>query len=130
MALFPKRINGGYNGLDDRTMYYERAKKVLSQNDSADAGTATPDTSAPATDATQPSSDASAQTYPGSPLRQGNTGDAVRTMQQRLSDLGNSLSVDGNFGPGTKAAVVAFQGSKGLSTDGVVGPATWAALWG
>lgn len=32
-----KRINGGYNGLVDRTMYYDRAKRVLSRNDVADA---------------------------------------------------------------------------------------------
>ncbi|MGH9871172.1 MAG: glycoside hydrolase family 19 protein [Pyrinomonadaceae bacterium] len=30
-----KRINGGYNGLDDRLKYYERAKKVMSGEDSA-----------------------------------------------------------------------------------------------
>src|SRR5882762_541954 len=35
-----KRINGGYNGLDDRIKYYERAKKVMSQDDDA-AATAT-----------------------------------------------------------------------------------------
>ena len=34
-----KRINGGYNGLDDRIKYYERAKKVMSKDDS---GAATP----------------------------------------------------------------------------------------
>jgi len=28
-----KRINGGYNGLDDRIKYYDRAKKVLSRDD-------------------------------------------------------------------------------------------------
>lgn len=122
-----KSINGGYNGLDDRTMYYERAKKVLSQDDSADgSATAPPAASAPAA---APADPGTAPAYPGTVLRQGSRGDAVRTMQQRLSDLGNSLSVDGNFGPGTNAAVVAFQGSKGLTADGAVGPATWAALW-
>jgi predicted chitinase len=30
-----KRINGGYNGLDDRIKYYQRAKKVLSRDDTA-----------------------------------------------------------------------------------------------
>jgi predicted chitinase len=120
-----KAINGGYNGLDDRTKYYERAKKVLSKDDGVD-GVA----SAPAESVAAPPADSGqAQDYPGTVLRQGSSGEAVRTMQQRLSDLGNSLSVDGNFGPGTKAAVVAFQGSKGLTADGAVGPATWAALW-
>jgi putative chitinase len=31
--IITKRINGGYNGLDDRLKYYERAKKVLSRDD-------------------------------------------------------------------------------------------------
>jgi len=128
-----RRINGGLNGQADRVMYYERAKKVLSKDDSAEASTpSTSSASAAAAGAaagTAPATSSSAPAYPGTPLRQGSSGPDVQTMQQRLSDLGNSLSVDGNFGSGTKAAVVAFQSSNGLSADGVVGPATWAALW-
>lgn len=56
-------------------------------------------------------------------LRVGATGDAVRRLQDALL-----VVVDGKFGPGTKAAVVAFQASHGLAPDGVVGPATWRAL--
>ena len=125
-----RRINGGLNGQADRVMYYERAKRVLSRDDNAFAAAAGAAV-APAVDtaASQPGTTAQAPAYPGAPLRQGSQGDAVRTMQQRLSDLGNTVSVDGNFGPGTRAAVIAFQGSKGLSADGVVGPGTWAALW-
>lgn len=67
--------------------------------------------------------------YPGTVLRQGSKGADVRTLQQRLNELGNALTVDGNFGPGTHQAVVAFQQSKGLSADGKVGPNTWAALF-
>ena len=40
----------------------------------------------------------------------------------------DGLSVDGTFGSKTKAAVVAFQSSKGLDADGVCGPKTWDAL--
>ena len=67
--------------------------------------------------------------YGGKPLRRGSSGDSVRVMQQRLSDLGYALSVDGMFGPGTQKAITDFQQTKGLSADGVAGPATWAALW-
>ena len=36
--------------------------------------------------------------------------------------------LDGKIGPGTKAAVIAFQRAQGLSADGVVGRKTWEAL--
>lgn len=47
----------------------------------------------------------------------------VTTVQRKLK-----IGADGKFGAGTKAAVEAFQRSKGLNADGVVGPNTWAAL--
>lgn len=56
-------------------------------------------------------------------LKRGSKGEAVRTLQERLS-----LSVDGVFGPKTEAAVRAFQSAHGLTADGVVGARTWAAL--
>ncbi len=116
-----KRINGGYNGLDDRIKYYDRAKKVMSKDDA--------DGDAPAPPAAPADSSGECPAYPGTVLRQGSKGANVRTMQQRLSDLGYSLGVDGNFGPGTGRAVIAFQQKNGLGSDGAVGPATWAALW-
>jgi putative chitinase len=62
-------------------------------------------------------------------LKQGSSGPAVLDLQQKLKNLGfDPNGVDGNFGPGTLAAVIAFQKSKGLQSDGMVGPATMAAL--
>lgn len=120
-----KRINGGYNGLDDRIKYYERAKKVLSRNDAAASDPATAPT--PSSGGQPPAFEGTA--YPGRALRQGSKGPAVRTLQQRLTFLGYSLDVDGNFGLGTARAVVAFQKDNNLGSDGIVGPKTWAALW-
>src|SRR5258707_6957970 len=62
-------------------------------------------------------------------LKQGSSGPAVQDLQQKLKDLGfDPNGVDGEFGPETLAAVIAFQKSKGLQADGMVGPATMAAL--
>jgi peptidoglycan hydrolase-like protein with peptidoglycan-binding domain len=52
----------------------------------------------------------------------------VRPLQQLLRARGQNVAVDGIFGPNTEAAVKAFQRSKGLGADGIVGPQTWPRL--
>jgi peptidoglycan hydrolase-like protein with peptidoglycan-binding domain len=72
--------------------------------------------------------------YPGTPLRQGSTGENVRVLQtyiNRLADRNSSVprvTVDGIFGPATRAAVIAAQRALGLAADGIVGPITWNAV--
>lgn len=62
-------------------------------------------------------------------LRQGNTGPEVRDLQTRLRNMGfDPGPIDGIFGPTTHAAVIAFQRSRGLVPDGLVGVLTWTAL--
>ncbi|AFZ66225.1 peptidoglycan recognition protein family protein [Deinococcus peraridilitoris] len=61
-------------------------------------------------------------------VRRGDLGSAVQGVQSQLASKGYALSVDGNFGPGTESAVKSFQSSRGLTSDGIVGPATWHAL--
>ena len=61
-------------------------------------------------------------------VRRGAQAHPVRTLQQLLRARGQSVAVDGVFGPATETAVRAFQQQKHLSLDGVVGPLTWAAL--
>lgn len=63
-------------------------------------------------------------TYPV--IRRGAKGQAVRELQALLR-LGNTSGV-GEFGPRTEAAVKAYQASRGLLADGIVGLATWTAL--
>ena len=64
-------------------------------------------------------------------LRKGDTGEAVRVLQNKLLALGYSLpkyGADGSYGSETTAAVMAFQTDKGLVVDGICGPITQAAL--
>ena len=73
--------------------------------------------------------------YPGTPLREGSSGQNVRLVQFWLKiartvykDLDN-LTVDGKFGAGTAAAVRRFQRYFDLTSDGVVGRTTWNKLY-
>lgn len=69
-------------------------------------------------------------TATSSSLRNGSTGVAVKTLQQRLKQLGYySGSVDGDFGDGTEQAVIAFQKANGLDADGVAGTRTITKLY-
>ncbi len=104
IVTITKRINGGLNGLDSRRAYLARAKTALGMS-------------------------------PGSPrneahalLRRGDSGPAVRTLQTKLKALGANIDIDGDFGPGTQKAVIAFQAGAGLEADGIVGERTWQRL--
>lgn len=83
----------------------------------------------------QPSGDLVTGEYPGTALRIGSTGDNVERIQFWLNEVAEffpgipTISVDGIFGQGTYAAVRAFQQEFGLTVDGVVGRATWEALY-
>ncbi len=61
-------------------------------------------------------------------VKVGATKPAISAVQYLLNAHGGSLTVDGVFGTATAAAVRAFQTSRGLTSDGVVGSATWLAL--
>jgi len=62
-------------------------------------------------------------------LRTGSYGLEVEVLQNRLQTLGFEIgTVDGDFGNGTKRAVMAFQQSVGQVADGIVGQGTATAL--
>ncbi|MEW1951889.1 peptidoglycan-binding protein [Terrabacter sp. NPDC080008] len=61
-------------------------------------------------------------------VRRGASGFRVTAVQHLLRQRGQSLTVDGAFGPTTQSRVQSFQRSRGLTADGVVGPKTWSAL--
>jgi peptidoglycan L-alanyl-D-glutamate endopeptidase CwlK len=62
-------------------------------------------------------------------LKLGSQGADVVALQQALKAEGfDPGAADGDFGPGTEAAVIAFQNSEDLTPDGIVGPQTLAKL--
>jgi peptidoglycan hydrolase-like protein with peptidoglycan-binding domain len=69
--------------------------------------------------------------FPNTILREGSEGPSVYIMQQYLAFISSvvpaipSVTPDGVFGPGTRAAVTAFQRQYGLTPDGIVQEATW-----
>ena len=80
-------------------------------------------------------SDAGGTAYPGTALRTGSRGNAVRLVQfwlrlaaENYTGLSN-VTVDGTFGAATRRAVIAWQEHAGLTVDGVVGRLTWQSIY-
>jgi peptidoglycan hydrolase-like protein with peptidoglycan-binding domain len=63
-------------------------------------------------------------------MSEGEIDGCVTELQDLLNNHGAGLTVDGDFGPATLAAVESYQSSHGLSVDGIVGPNTKASLDG
>lgn len=63
-------------------------------------------------------------------VKQGDTGQQVRTVQALCTARGHTTAVDGAFGPATALSVKAVQRNHGLKQDAEVGPKTWPALLG
>ena len=105
IVAMTKRINGGTIGLEDRKKHYEHALAVLGGKAHAVNDQIT---------------DAVTQT-----LKKGANGSAVVKMQKALG-----IKADGDFGPGTEAALKKWQAANGLTADGVAGPKTLAKLLG
>lgn len=69
--------------------------------------------------------------HPPATQKYGSVGDLVRQIQVALKAYGfDPGPADGHYGPRTLAAVKAFQRSRHLTPDGIVGPLTWKALHG
>lgn len=74
------------------------------------------------------------ESYPGTPLREGDIGVNVARIQTALNRVSQNypaipkVTVDAGFGPQTTEAVRAFQSIFSLTPDGIVGRATWYKL--
>jgi len=96
-----RRINGGFNGLQEREAWFAKAWLLL--KDVSD---------------------------PTEAWEIGDGEDDVKDLQQALNDLGADpkLDVDGLYGPATRRTVREFQAAAGLKVDGIAGPVTEAAI--
>lgn len=74
------------------------------------------------------------ETYPGTPLRLGSTGEFVTVVQVSLNRISQNYPAipkvisSGVFDAATEASVIAFQSIFSLTPDGIVGSATWYQL--
>lgn len=68
--------------------------------------------------------------HSGDTLKKGVSGKLVQHAQTRLKDLGYDVTVDGDFGEETDAALKSFQGDHKLKVDGVLGRETKTAMRG
>jgi putative chitinase len=95
------RINGGFNGFEERQAWLLKLKRALI---------------------------AAGDLPRGSEI--GSPNDDVRALQTDLNTLGANppLEADGVLGPATTVAVKAFQAAAGLKADGIAGPVTLAAI--
>ncbi len=103
-----RSVNGGLNGLEERSSYVRKAKMALAAIEGIRV--------------------ASSEGGGTIVLRRGSFGDAVGELQGLLSAKGYHVTVDNDFGPATELAVTLFQRDRGLAADGIVGRTTWAAL--
>jgi peptidoglycan hydrolase-like protein with peptidoglycan-binding domain len=63
-------------------------------------------------------------------LHNGSKGEKVWKLQERLQQLGYYQgTLDGEFGPGTREAVLLFQKKNGLGMDGLAGEETQRVLY-
>ena len=80
---------------------------------------------------TAPVVEGNPESYPGSPLRLGFSGPAVRTIQEQLNRISNNyplipkVRTSGTFDEATQEAVRTFQNIFHLTSDGIVGRDTW-----
>lgn len=96
-----RRINGGFNGLEEREAWFNKLWPLLKS-----AGD------------------------PDEPWEAGDDDGRVKWLQKALNELGADprLDVDGRYGPATRKAVRDFQTAEGIGVDGIAGPVTEASI--
>ncbi|WP_244617000.1 peptidoglycan-binding protein, partial [Starkeya nomas] len=93
-----ERVNGGYNGYDERVAWFNKLWPQLRGEAPAESWKA-------------------ALSSPSTML-----------LQEKLVQLGYDIKVDGRYGPKTTEAVTAYQKANGLKVDGIAGDITMASI--
>lgn len=114
MKAATKKINGGDLGLKERTDHFNHYVEYLSSG----GGSATQAVVKEVVKAV------AAPVLEGI-LKKGVKNAAVAAVQAKLG-----LTADGDFGPGTEAAIKKWQAANGLTADGIVGPKTYEKMMG
>lgn len=129
-ATQPNTMNGGKGFYDPvkfikAAIEWEKTHKEAVEATPVDApATVAPAHSAPVEEGAAPAESAAPAAPAARPtIKVGSKGAHVKHLQKKLG-----ITADGDFGPKTKAAVVAFQKKHGLPADGVVGPRTWKEI--
>ncbi|MBQ8556124.1 MAG: peptidoglycan-binding protein [Clostridia bacterium] len=109
------------NGLTQDSIAGSKTLKLLYSSDAKKAGSSSSSGS---------SSGSSSSGDTSTTLKPGDSGAAVRKMQERLKELGYySNTIDGEFGYGTRQALISFQKLNGLTQDGIAGEDTLKKLY-
>lgn len=104
VSTITRRINGGFNGFEDRKKYLARAKTVFPRNFS------------PATEPVKeptPSINVAV-------AKRGDKSPYIADLQNMLIKKGAKIKADGDFGPATESAVRDFQTKNGLKVTGQI----------
>ena len=123
-----KKINGGYNGFEDRKQYLQKVKTIIPRD--LKLSTVKAQEAPPAADNQFANVVIDTKNWPPIPrdplnppiivAKKGDVSDYVDDLQSMLFRKGYNIITDGNFGPRTEAAVKDFQAKAGLEVTGSI----------
>lgn len=123
-----KKINGGYNGFEDRKQYLQKVKTIIPRD--LKLSTVKAQEAPPAADNQFANVVIDTKNWPPIPrdplnppiivAKKGDVSDYVDDLQSMLFRKGYNIITDGNFGPRTEAAVRDFQAKAGLEVTGSI----------
>lgn len=130
LGYYSNSIDGVYGTVTVRAVKAFQAKNGLTEDGAAGEATLKKLNASTAKKASDKAESKPEESTDDGTLREGSTGSAVKTLQEKLKKLGYySGSIDGVYGSGTIKAVRAFQERNKLTVDGVAGTSTLKVLY-